>query len=92
MVKESAFVSLEGSYDHNRHDSLCLLTMMGTSTSRIVDHYVCKCQKQNVKANTNAVPGNRERESVDKRTNRWKNHPRAKYSVHHGDSKTKEVG
>jgi hypothetical protein len=52
MVQESACFSPEGSFDHNRYGSLCLLTMIGTSTNKTADHYVCKCQKQNVRANT----------------------------------------
>jgi hypothetical protein len=44
-MKEVAFVSLDGSWDHCRDGSLCAVTMIDTSTNKIIDYYICEHQK-----------------------------------------------
>jgi hypothetical protein len=57
-MTERACASLDGSWHHRMNGSLCAIAMTDACTNKIGDWRICEQQEQNVKGNTDAIPGN----------------------------------
>lgn len=71
-IGDNITVTLDGAWDHRRHGSSNIVTLMDFSTRKIIDFSIHMTDKQFVKGNTDECSKNLEKEGVEEIVNRWK--------------------
>jgi hypothetical protein len=89
-ITQPACVAPNESLDHGMNGSLCVVTMINTSTNNVTGYDMCEYQTQNMKGNTDRVPWTMSMEGIERITCCWKNTHRGKYFGHDNDSRTKK--
>ena len=90
-MKENSTIKIDGSWDHRRHGSLCVVTVIDASSNKIVDYEIVAKKKQYVEGNTTEPSGNLEMIGVARIAERWKEFTKATRYIHDNDGKTRSV-
>ena len=102
LAKESAFkysqnlndntiVSLDGAWDHRRHGSSCIVTMIDINSRKIIDFAINTIPKQFVKGTTEEPSRNLEKVGVSQIAERWKSSQKIKFYVHDNDGVSRNI-
>ena len=87
-----SLVSIDGSWDHRRNGSLCVVKMIDKKSKSIVDFEIASKPKQYVVGNTIDIGSrNLERIATERMVARWKNDQLVTHYVHDNDSSSRAV-
>ena len=90
-LKNDTIVSIDGAWDHRRHGSSCIVTMIDIETRKIIDFAIVTNPKQFVFGTTNEAPRNLEKIGVKEISERWKHSQKVKFYVHDNDGVSKKI-
>ena len=90
-MNDDTIVSIDGAWDHRRHGSACIVTMIDIQSRKIIDFSIRQKKKQFVFGNTEEASRNLEKLGVEEIAERWKNSQKVKYYVHDNDGVSRNV-
>ena len=90
-LNDDTIVSIDGAWDHRRHGSACIVTMIDIQSRKIIDSSIRQKKKQFVFGNTEEASRNLEKLGVEEIAERWKNSQKVKYYVHDNDGVSRNV-
>ncbi len=90
-ISENTIVSLDGAWDHRRHGSTCIVTMIDINTRKIIDFAINSVPKQFVIGTTNEPSRNLEKVGVFQIAERWKSSQKVTQYVHDNDGVSRNI-
>ena len=90
-LKDNTIVSIDGAWDHRRHGSSCIVTMIDIETRKIIDFAIVTNPKQFVFGTTNEAARNLEKIGVKEISERWKHSQKVKFYVHDNDGVSRKI-
>ena len=90
-LKDNTIVSIDGAWDHRRHGSTCIVTMIDIESRKIIDFSINSIPKQFVSGTTKEPSRNLEKVGVFQIAERWKSSQKIKSYVHDNDGVSRNI-
>jgi hypothetical protein len=90
-LREHSTLAIDGSWDHRRKGTLCVVIFMNAATKKIVDYEIVEQPKQNVAGNSTESSTNLEKTGVMRIIARWKGNRKVDQYVHDDDGRTRKA-
>ena len=90
-IEKDAIVSLDSAWDHRRHGSTCIVTIIDIKTRKIIEFAINSVPKQFVEGTTDQPSRNLEKVGVGEIAERWKNSEKVLSYVHDNDAVSRKL-
>lgn len=91
LMEKNAIITLDGAWDHRRHGSCCIVTLIDFKSRKIIDYSIKQKSKQFVIGNSNEPSKNLEKAGVLEIVRRWENSEKVSFYVHDNDGVTRKI-
>lgn len=91
LMEKNAIITLDGAWDHRRHGSCCIVTLIDFKSKKIIDFSIQQKPKQFVIGNSKEPSKNLEKAGVSEIVKRWENSEKVSFYVHDNDGVTRKI-